>query len=263
MFGHPGTNNRNELSLEHSRHQQLRMPSMKYSPKIAAIAVAAVLSIAGLTAVTATLADSGHRGEWSKPGMGKHHGGKHHGGKNCDRHGRGGPQGMRGPDYLAKKLSVMETEIGIRANQIDDWRDFTDALQATMKRPMMGPGGMGGPGGMMKPGDDAEPFSLADRFADAAIERGKSAEELKAAVAKLRTALTPEQLDKVKAIEARFRARMARAHGWKHGGKSHHGKGPHGNAPDAGKPAPEAAPAAKPDVPDGDDADDNDNDDSL
>jgi hypothetical protein len=232
---------------------------MKYPPKIAALAIVAVLSVAGLTAVTTAFADSYNRSEWSKPGMGKHHGGK----KMCNRHG--GKHGMRGPDTLAKKLSVMETEIGIRANQLDDWRDFTDALQATMMPPMMGrmgPGGMG-PGGpgprMMAPDESAEPFSMAERFADNTINRAKSAEDLKAAIAKLRTTLTPEQLDKVKAIEARLRARMAQAHGWHHGphGKGHHGKGPHGDGPDAGKPAPDDAPAAKPDAP-GDDNDDND-----
>jgi hypothetical protein len=231
------------------------MQQMKYPSKIASIVVVAVLSVAGLTAVTAALSDNGG---WSSSAWAKH--GKHHGGKKmCHRRGPGGKHGMRGPDSLAKKLSVMETEIGIRANQLDDWRDFTDALQATMKRPMMGPGGMGP--GTMKPGDDAEPFSLAERFADSAIDRAKSAEELKAAVAKLRTTLTPEQLDKVKAIEARFRARMARAHG-RHGahGKGPHGMGPHGKGPHAGKPAPDTAPApASPD----DDDDNDDDDESL
>jgi hypothetical protein len=234
---------------------------MKYPPKIAALAVVAVLSVAGLSAVTAALA--GNDGGWNKSGM--HHGGK----KMCDRHGRGGPHGRRGSDMLAEKLSVMETEIGIRANQLDDWRDFTDALQATMTRPMMGGMGSGGPGPRaMAPDDTAEPFSMAERFADNSIERGKSAEALKTAIAKLRTTLTPEQLEKVTAIEARLRARMAQAHGWHRGphGKGHYGKGHHGGGPDAGKPAPDAAPAAKPDTPgDADDADgdDDDNDDSL
>ncbi len=132
---------------------------MKYPPKFAALAVVAVLGVAGLTAVTTAFADSDNRSEWSKPGMGKHHGGK----KMCNRHG--GKHGMRGPDGLAKKLSVMETEIGIRANQLDDWRDFTDALQATMKRPMMGmgPGGPGGPGPRMMAPETAEPFAMAER----------------------------------------------------------------------------------------------------
>ncbi len=227
---------------------------MKFSKRMASIAVVAVLSIAGLTAVTLA---AGHDGRWSQSawaGEGK---------KMCDRgedrkygkHGRRGHHGPMDPDYLAKKLSVMETEIGIRADQLDTWRDFTDALQATLKRPMR----PGGPG-MTAPGDTAEPFSLAEGFADRSIERAQNAEKLKAAIGALRTTLTAEQLDKVKEIEARVRARMAMHRGWRHGphggpgDKGPHGKGPHGKGPHGGPP--QAGPDGGPDNGPGDTPDD-------
>jgi len=219
---------------------------MKLSKRIASLAVVAVLGMAGLAAVTVA---AGHDGRWSDSawaGEGKHDGKpmchRGHGGK----HGR---HGRKGPDFLAKKLNIMETEIGIRAEQLDAWRDFTDALQATMKRPMR----PGGPG-MMKPGGDAEPFSLAEGFADRSIERAKSAEKLKEAIAALRTTLTAEQLEKVKEIEARVRARMAMHHGWRGGphhgpdGRGPHGKGPHGKGPHGGPPqaGPDSGPENNP-----------------
>lgn len=226
---------------------------MNFSKRMASIAVVAALSIAGLTAVTLA---AGHDGRWSQSawaGEGKHDGksmcNRGHGGK----HGRRGHHGPKDPDYLAKKLSVMETEIGIRADQLDTWRDFTDALQATLKRPMR----PGGPG-MTAPGDTAEPFSLAEAFADRSIERAQNAEKLKAAIGALRTTLTAEQLDKVKEIEARVRARMAMHRGWRHGphggpgDKGPHGKGPHGGPPQAG---PDGGPDNGPgDTPDEDEA---------
>jgi hypothetical protein len=212
---------------------QMRLPA-----KIASMVVVAVLSLAGLTAVTAAFGGDWGHSAWAKPGdrgMGPHHGGKRMCGRHGHKHGR-----HHGSDRLAEKLSVMETEIGIRADQLDAWRDFTDALQATMGPPM------GPPPGMMAPGDSAEPFSLAESFADRAIDRAKSAEDLKKAIATLRTTLTPEQLDKVKAIEARIRAHFG-----------HHGPGPHGPGPRGMGPGmgPQGAPPAPADTP-GDDGDD-------
>lgn len=202
---------------------------MKFPKRVASILVVAILSIAGLSAVTLAVGHDGGWSAWAEPGK---HGGK----KMCQRGGKHGMHGRHGPDRLAEKLAVMETEIGIRTNQLDAWRDFTDALQATMKRPMR-------PGMMTPPGDNAEPFSLAERFADRAIERAKSAEQLKQAIAKLRTTLTAEQLEKVKEIEARLRARIARHHGKGQGmghgmghGMGPHGKGQHGMGPQAAPP---------------------------
>jgi len=208
---------------------------MKLTKTITAVAVAGALCVGGLAAVTMAtgghqaLAYSGSQGDGPK-------------GKMCQRgkHGKHGKhsRGQKGPGRLAERLSVMETEIGIRAEQLDDWRDFTDALQATMKPPFMR---AGGPAKMAR-GAKAEPFAMAEGLANRSIERAQDAEKLKAAVAKLRTTLTPEQLEKVTQIEDRLRARMARHHGWKHGWK--HGK--------RGPGTPPPAPAAAPDAPDGD-----------
>ena len=129
-------------------------------------------------------------------------------------HAGGPPRWGFGPGRLAMKLNAAETEIGIRANQLDAWRDFTDALIATLT-----------PSWRQSPPDTdakSEPFARAQRLADNAIKRGRHAEDLAKAIEALKSKLTPEQLAKVADIESRL--------GQRHGGTRfvtpHHEPGP-------------------------------------
>lgn len=187
---------------------------MTFPKTLATVFLAGALSLGGLSVLASAIgapeslagqsAWAGHHKAKAMCDRGKpgHHG---HGWK----HGKYG-HGRKGPDQLAPRLAAMETEIGIRAEQLDAWRDYTDALQAVMKRPSRA--------GLMA--GAKEPFSRVEGMADRMIERAEAAEKLKAAIATLRTTLTQEQLDKATAIGERFQARMAKIHGWKHGGKS-------------------------------------------
>lgn len=198
---------------------------MKTPRKFVPILVAGVLGLGSLALLTAAW---GEPGRGMGPGPHSWYGGKmmrcnaQHAGPGFGPGAGHGWHGGGGPDMLARRLGMMETEIGIRANQLDAWRDFTDALLATAKPPF-------GPNTSTPTSDGKEPFALAQRLADNAIARAKSGQDLLKAVDALRTKLTPEQLTKVAELEARFRA--------------HH---PHGPRPDFGPPSPDHG--AKPDA---------------
>jgi hypothetical protein len=167
---------------------------MKTLPRFLSFVVVAVLGLGGLALLTSAwgspsggMGGPGHHGKWAR----------------CDAAQRGMTfrHGPWRPGRLAERLNVFETEIGIRADQLDAWRDFTDATLAMMQRPKF------------PDAADTAPFALARSMAGHAIARAKSAEELLKAVDALKAKLTPEQLTKVTEIEARLRSHFGRGRG--------------------------------------------------
>lgn len=161
--------------------------------------VVGALTVASLVVLTSA---------WGYPSGGERH--ERHGESwKCDGASRDAhsfhKRGHYGSHRLAMKLSAMETAIGIRANQLDVWRDFSDALLAVMKRPSRA-------GAVPTEGKD-QPFARAERLADNAIARAESAENLKKAIEALRGTLTAEQLSKVTELEAKFRPDRKRRFG--------------------------------------------------
>ncbi|MFJ5489334.1 Spy/CpxP family protein refolding chaperone, partial [Hansschlegelia beijingensis] len=145
-----------------------------------------------------------------------------HGMHGMSRHGM---RGARRAMWLAERLTAMETLLGIRNDQLDAWRAFTAAAIDFVSPLRPKPAGEGD-----KPAD-AEAFAMADRMADKAIARAEKAKVLKEAIAALRQKLTPEQLERVKSVEAEMRGRFhdRRGHGPMHGPD---GPGPDGPGPD-------------------------------
>jgi hypothetical protein len=96
------------------------------------------------------------------------------------------------PVQLAGLLAALETGVGIRANQMDAWRQYTDALQALLSPPP--PPGQG----------SGLAFASSSAIATDIIEKTKKAETLLAAIDNLRKTLTTEQLERAKMLETQI-----------------------------------------------------------
>lgn len=102
-------------------------------------------------------------------------------------HGFGPAEGrFPPPPPLAARLAEQETAIGIRSSQLDAWRDYSDALQATLAPPKRPEGAL-----------DRDPFARQRAMADHVEARGQAASRLKSAIEALKAKLTPEQLERV------------------------------------------------------------------
>lgn len=100
--------------------------------------------------------------------------------------------GFRIRFLLAGELAVQETVIGIRTDQKDAWRTYTQAVLAVVPEKELVRSLLG------SADEDAkgpQAFARAEWLADALVDYGAKAEELKRAITDLRTKLSPEQLE--------------------------------------------------------------------
>lgn len=122
------------------------------------------------------------------------------GGPRAEGRPSGRPRPPGGPLALARNLAAAEVALGIRAAQLDAWRDFTDALQAMLPPPDLPPGPPPAPGAEGAP-PRPEAFALTSAFASHVEAAGKAGTRLSQAVTALKARLSPEQLERMVRLE--------------------------------------------------------------
>lgn len=120
----------------------------------------------------------------------------------------GGPHHRPCPDPLmfARNLAAAEVAVGIRADQLDAWRAFTDALLAAAPPPPLPgppPGAPPGPAGHRpadaagKPGTPPDALTGVEALAARLKDEGEAGARLAEATQALRTRLSPDQLQRM------------------------------------------------------------------
>ncbi|MBN9026516.1 hypothetical protein [Kaistia sp. MMO-174] len=188
-----------------------------------ALAAFAVVTVASVSAIAATQAQVPAKNEQvaqasdserGQPDMRRGPHGRDHG----REQGRRGPRGERMQMWLAQNLNAAETLIGIRADQHDAWRDYTNALLAMFQPPAR-------PAVVPDANAEPAPFAREERLIQNVTDRAAKAAELSKAIDALKAKLTPEQLTKLANADLRFGPPM---------GPGGPGRGPHGHGPHGG-----------------------------
>lgn len=161
---------------------------------ISALVLAGTVSVAGLTIHAASADDAA-------PNTPPQAGEIGHGGRPFAQEGRFQGPGAHGPDLrLAEQLSAAETLIGVRSEQLDVWRDYTNALLALLQPPMP-------PAVSPQAGGEAtapKPFDRETRLIQDAEQRAAKAQTLAKSIDALKVKLTPDQLTRLADADLRF-----------------------------------------------------------
>lgn len=106
------------------------------------------------------------------------------------------PPSGPGPLILASRLAATESFVGIREEQLDLWRGYTDALFALLHPPGRDRRALEAP--QKPPAEPPDALDQSAALAACAADQSRAAERLASAIEALRRSLAPEQLDRLR-----------------------------------------------------------------